>query len=158
MRNRVSLGLMASMLMLGGLVLTSAPLAAWGWGTPWKKAPVQQEITNETDPKAVSEKVPVDENGDLIPPDSTYLYRNCEPIRLQVVEMNSKFFLVRPFFRPWIAHLRASHERCLSEYYQQEINYIKAYELTPDKKEPEAEALAPLNVDLDTVFPADKTR
>lgn len=152
MRNRVSLCWMASVLMLGALVLTSAPLAAWGWGIPWKKAPAQQEVADE------KTLVPVDEDGDLIPPDATYLYRNCEPIRLQVVEMNSKFFLVRPFFRPWIAHLRASHERCLSEYYQQEINYIKAYELTPKQKESEAEALAPLNVDLDTVFPADKAR
>lgn len=140
--------LMAGLLWMQGADAVQAK-GVLGKLTPWKKAPAKTTPENPASPQATQ----VEPLKDLIPPDKDYLLLNCEPIRLRIVEMNSKFFAIRPIYQPYITMLKRRHHNCLVKFNTQEIEFIKAYDIKP--KEPEM--LPPLTIDPTQLSPQDLT-
>ena len=59
------------------------------------------------------------------PPPPEAVTRYCEPYRAEVVAINHKSFLIRPFYIPrrtWLIH---EHQKCRHELMSQEYTYLK---------------------------------
>jgi hypothetical protein len=95
--------------------------------TFWKKKqkpPVVKEDPNEPyDPL----KYP--------PPDKDYVTRECEPIRLKIVQINQKAALKRVDQVPTVIKLKRDYKKCLDVFNTQEHAFIKHYQFNPKEVE-----------------------